>query len=317
MNDHFELNHTDQAFTEAQALLQALLSETDRICKQKALTYSLFFDTLWGALCHRNFRAGSENAHIVLTRADYETLLEALSEGRINARFYLELPGGAEDSIRPYARLCCRNTKAQRIPELPLSNNSFPVSLSLLPLDSVAANDAVQARRLRHIRAWTDALRIKGPNVDSVTEEGRSGDGTIELKEVFAKNTAVEQVAPSALEIWLKSLLPKRLAIRRRQQLMCGRPSDRQDKYAIYQPMSGLVAVIYCNAQQIFPVASIPLGRKAYSCPGKAHEVLTNLYGDYRCDLGLTEGEHEFAAFEIDRTFWADVIYADDPALVL
>lgn len=317
MDKHLMLKPTDHSFMEAQALLQAMLSEIDRVCKQKGLNYALFFETLWGALCHRNFRAGSENAHVVLTRADFEILVETLSDGRLNGRFHLELPGGKEDSIRTYARLCCRNTNVERVLKLPLSNNYFPVSLSLLPLDSVAADEAAQAKRLRHINAWTDALRIKGPNVDSVTEEGRSGDGTIELKEIFVKNTAAEQQAPAAFEIWLKSLLPKRLAIKRRKQLMCGRPSDRQDKYAIYQPMSGLIAVVYGSKQQIFPVASIPLGKKAYSCPVKAHEVLTNLYGDYRCDLGLNEEVHEFSAFDIDKTFWADVIYADDPALVL
>lgn len=315
MRDNIAINSHDQRFVEVQALLIALLSEVDRMCRHEGLNYALFFDSLWGALCYRNLKKGSENAHIVLMREDYDTLLEILSSGRLNPRFLLELPGGEEQSIRPYARLYCKKTDVHRVPEFPLHNNFFPVSLSILPLDSIAASDAAQAKRLRRIHAWTEALRLKGPAVDSVSEVGRSGDGTLELKEQHDLN--IGQANLSAFEAWFKSLLPRRLAISRREKLMRGKPSDRSDHYAIYQPMSGLIGAAYGERQQIFPVASIPLGKKAYSCPGKAHEVLTQLYGDYRCDIDTEDEVRIYAAFDIDINYWADVIYADDPADVL
>ncbi len=308
------ISSNDARFAAAQALIQAMLSVVDRLCRHHNLNYALFFDSLRSAVCQRNFSAGSENAHLVLQRDDYEQLLALLADLKAYPRLGLELPGGEEGSVRPYARLYCRNTDVHRVPELPLHNHFFPVSLSILPLDTVAATEEKQIRRLKRIRAWTAALNLKGPSVDSVSEVGRSGDGSQELHSTYTN--AGPEAAVSVAEVWLKSLLPKRWAIRRRDALMRGGKADRGEDFAIYMPMSGLIAVSYGKTQQVFPTATIPLGKRAYSCPGKAHEVLLDLYGDYRCEVP-TNSRFDYAAFDIDTAYWADVIYAEDPADVL
>lgn len=297
MNATTTLKYGEQGFSFLHALYAALLAEADRFCRALELEYVLLYQGLWGANTLRAFLPGATRLSIALLREDYERLLTALAGEKRHRRFRLELPGG--EGERSHARLSCEMTRFAPRPKG--DGASVPpeaVGLDIFPLDRTQPDPLRQARRLRRILAWNAAL------------ERRSGR--------WAPGADPARAAGAELEIRIKSLFPRSWIMRRLERLMRGRAQDSAERLAVYLPEPEAEAVTYFERQQLFPCAAILLGKHHYLCPGKPHEVLSALYGDYRAILSDDASESEdFDCFEIDAAHWADVLYADDPAVVL
>ena len=86
-----------------------LLTELDRICKKRNISYFLTGGTLLGAIRHGGFIPWDDDLDVALLRPEYEKLMEALRE-ELDPAFFLHDWYTDPHSPLPYAKLKIRGT---------------------------------------------------------------------------------------------------------------------------------------------------------------------------------------------------------------
>ena len=136
-----------------------VLSEIIRICQKHGLTYYADWGTLLGAVRHAGFVPWDDNIDIALKRADYQVLLETLSE---------ELPDSW--SVSSYCVLgkhsqpvsCVMNSKVINMdPEVIKRFHGCPymVGVNLYPLDYIPEDETMTDAQLEMYQTVYDTAR--------------------------------------------------------------------------------------------------------------------------------------------------------------
>lgn len=79
-----------------------LLSEFDRVCTKHRINYQVFAGTLLGAVRHKGFIPWDDDVDVVMTRDDYDRLLEVAPE--FEFPYYLQTPYTDPIFFSPHAR---------------------------------------------------------------------------------------------------------------------------------------------------------------------------------------------------------------------
>lgn len=106
-----------------------ILTEIDRFCTEKGLSYFLAYGTLLGAVRHGGFIPWDDDIDIVMPRKDYECLC-----GIFRSSDYALIDSNTKGYPYPFAKIFCKNT----IIKEPITSRSlFGVYVDIFPLDGV------------------------------------------------------------------------------------------------------------------------------------------------------------------------------------
>lgn len=298
---------TDCEAQKLNSLLTSLLGYFDRLCKRNGLRYFLTEETLLAAVLIHDLLPQSSRIAAAMPRSDYEKLLLLMRGKTEEGRLEFFIPGRDGSSYYPYARILMKRTEIVTKKTFALDKEQSKLSLDIFSMDASAT---VKGSRwtIKRAGTWTSALRKK-----LISKRLASGTETDEDQELLS----FEYGKSEGIEAQIKEFFPKSIALRLRDGVIKKMSSETKE-YLFYVRTGdeGSYDRIL-ERQLVMPGASISIGPHAYTVPSKAHEVLTNFYGDYHAMLLKSAEINPIKNISLDEVFWADVIHAKDPAILL
>lgn len=137
-----------------------MLEYLDRICRENEIEYSLAGGTLLGSIRHKGFIPWDDDIDIVLTRSNYEKLMQLLmetSKDKYSLLYYKKTP-----TFISFARLIHNNTFA--VSKYNKSSLLSGVWLDIFPIDSLPDDKVARDKQRDEIKKYSKYLRasIKG-----------------------------------------------------------------------------------------------------------------------------------------------------------
>jgi len=246
---------TELTLGELREVQLGILSQLDRLCRAKGLTYYLAFGTLLGAVRHGGYIPWDDDIDVMMPREDYRRLVQVFAS-TAGPHLFLGSAQTQADWPLAYAKVSDRRTQLWEPFEEPVA---LGVNIDVFPLDRLPSSP-------RALRAQTMVLRLLR--------------WALELRYISAERGRAWH-HPLAISIGKPILrrVPMRVLVRALERTAASAGGPRPDD------LVG-VRVGYTDwsipRSCLDPAGDVVFEGQRFPAPRDPDRVLTAVYGDYR-----------------------------------
>ena len=135
--------------SEIQQLQIEMISEIDSICRENNIEYAFMYGSMLGMVRHSGFIPWDDDIDIVLSRENYEKLLNVLLNKDINNRF---IQNNKTDKYFefPIIRYCAKNTFCYSSERQKLKSKKY-IYIDIFPLDNLPDDDELAKQHIKKV----------------------------------------------------------------------------------------------------------------------------------------------------------------------
>ncbi len=251
---------------EIKSVLLDMIEAFHEVCEANGLRYYLCGGTLLGAARHKGFIPWDDDADVFMPRPDYMRFVE-LTKGGLGTFYQVKSHYFCKNYTFPFIKICDSRTVGVGCEKI--IDESLGVALDVFPIDGISSNDSVfgrQMTKVKYLRRLSNYSRFRYASPSDFFENNS--------KRHFIHNA----VLMSSLFV-VARLFGYGFFVRQIDK--CARKNDYDAS-----EMVGVVVWGYYHRERIpkdclEPYAMLPFETRQFRVPGKYHEYLTSLYGDY------------------------------------
>ncbi|SPT53309.1 LPS biosynthesis protein [Actinomyces bovis] len=257
--------HDPELLAQIHKLLLKMLGDFDAACRQLGIPYSVYGGTMIGAIRHQGFIPWDDDVDVLMTREDYE-------------RFLREAPAVMGSSYRfdntrslpeyPYMFTKLGLVDTLLIPEFARNAKyRMPVSMDLLPLDTVPKDPAAFRSQSRATWLWGRLLFLTGtPTPMLINTHGPKRWAIYTATSLAYWGMRLARVTPRRLQkLW------ERAATRHNQE-----PTGRFTDFSMRDPENWAV-----DLEEIQPPLDMPFENITVQVAPAYDAMMRRTYGDY------------------------------------
>ncbi len=131
---------TNEEFDVIKQIELEILIETDRICRENNIEYSITYGTLLGAVRHGGFIPWDDDIDIMMVREQYEHFLEIV-EDKIDSKYCVMTYKNERNYGLPFAKIMAKNTVMKET-GTPTFDKCNGIWIDIFPIDVSPSNQA-------------------------------------------------------------------------------------------------------------------------------------------------------------------------------
>ncbi|WP_456058213.1 LicD family protein [Campylobacter hominis] len=137
-------NLVEISLDEAKEKMLEMMCYIDKVCRDNNIKYSLAYGTLIGAIRHKGFIPWDDDMDIMLTRDNYDKLIEIIKKD--DKYDFLDIRNGL---LANFSKICYKNTvgiEHTKFMKLP-SEVDMGVYIDIFPIDNLPEKDYIKHRK--------------------------------------------------------------------------------------------------------------------------------------------------------------------------